>query len=443
MNIIDPKECNYKINVSNDSDNSFNPSIDISNNNAHIAWVNEDSNFSSYIITKKFINSLNNFTEKQTTLFNIDANASNPQVATSDVDDKAFIIWNEDFDFDDEIYFASIDYPYTDNGNYGITNNEKETNKRNITLDYNFDNYFPLKNINNRSSDNYLSSNNFDNISIALVDPTFTNTAYDNSFYIFYNLYNNNSFYHNHTKYLNLLTGKIDKESMPGFRTLYLQNHISKLMLNANVTIISDVDVHNKNIFDGNTNRSNKYDVIILEHQEYVTQEEYNNLRQFVANGGILILPYSNIFYAEIKYDPKDDTIVLVKGHSWEFEGKSASKSIIAERWKNETSEWVGSNYANQSSGIIFGNNPFGYLTHEEQYITNPNVNILLDYNVTIPSINPKDFHDFRIAAYEHNYKKGKVIDFGIYLSDDVLTNERFIRFFDSILLKYVHENLD
>ena len=443
MNIIDPKECNYKINVSNDSDNSFNPSIDISNNNAHIAWVNEDSNFSSYIITKKFINSLNNFTEKQTTLFNIDANASNPQVATSDVDDKAFIIWNEDFDFDDEIYFASIDYPYTDNGNYGITNNEKETNKRNITLDYNFDNYFPLKNINNRSSDNYLSSNNFDNISIALVDPTFTNTAYDNSFYIFYNLYNNNSFYHNHTKYLNLLTGKIDKESMPGFRTLYLQNHISKLMLNANVTIISDVDVHNKNIFDGNTNRSNKYDVIILEHQEYVTQEEYNNLRQFVANGGILILPYSNIFYAEIKYDPKDDTIVLVKGHSWEFDDKSASKSIIAERWKNETSEWVGSNYANQSSGIIFGNNPFGYLTHEEQYITNPNVNILLDYNVTIPSINPKDFHDFRIAAYEHNYKKGKVIDFGIYLSDDVLTNERFIRFFDSILLKYVHENLD
>jgi len=214
-------------------------------------------------------------------------------------------------------------------------------------------------------------------------------------------------------------------------------------MLNANVTIISDVDVHNKNIFDGNTNRSNKYDVIILEHQEYVTQEEYNNLRQFVANGGILILPYSNIFYAEIKYDPKDDTMVLVKGHSWEFDGKSASKSIIAERWKNETSEWVGSNYAVQSSGTIFGNNPFGYLQHEEQFITNPDVNILLDYNVTIPSINPKDFHDFRIAAYEHNYKKGKVIDFGIYLSDDVLTNERFIRFFDSILLKYVNENLD
>ena len=179
---------------------------------------------------------------------------------------------------------------------------------------------------------------------------------------------------------------------MPGFTELYLQNHISNLMPSANVTIISDPDVHNGNIFDDNTTRSNKYDVLILEHQEYVTQEEYDYLRQFVANGGILILPYSNIFYAEIKYDPKDDTMVLVKGHSWEFDGKLATKSIIAERWLNETSEWVGSNYANQSSGIIFGNNPFGYLKHEEQFITNPKVNILLDYNVTIPTNKSKRF---------------------------------------------------
>ena len=53
INIKDAKECNYKINVSNDSNNSFNPSIDISNNNAHVAWVNEDSNYSSSIIIKK------------------------------------------------------------------------------------------------------------------------------------------------------------------------------------------------------------------------------------------------------------------------------------------------------------------------------------------------------------------------------------------------------
>ena len=158
-----------------------------------------------------------------------------------------------------------------------------------------------MGNIDNKSPDNYLSSNNFDNIRIALVDPTFTNAAYDNSFYIFYNLYNNNSFYQTTTKYLNLLTSKIDNESMPSFTELYLQNHISNLMPNANVTIISDIDVHNGYIFNNNTIISNKYDAIILEHQEYVTQEEYNYLRQFVANGGIFILPYSNTFYARDK----------------------------------------------------------------------------------------------------------------------------------------------
>ena len=65
------------------------------------------------------------------------------------------------------------------------------TTKRNTTLNYNLGNYFPLGNIDLKYPDNSTSLNNFDNIRIALVDPTFTNAAYDNSFYIFYNLYNN------------------------------------------------------------------------------------------------------------------------------------------------------------------------------------------------------------------------------------------------------------
>ena len=32
-------------------------------------------------------------------------------------------------------------------------------------------------------------------------------------------------------------------------------------------------------------NGSNKYEVIILGHQEYVTQREYDNLKRFVSNG--------------------------------------------------------------------------------------------------------------------------------------------------------------
>jgi hypothetical protein len=49
-----------------------------------------------------------------------------------------------------------------------------------------------------------------------------------------------------------------------------------------------------------------------------------------------------NIFYAEVRYNDNDNTISLVKGHGWAFNGKSAWKSID-ERWKDETKEWIGS----------------------------------------------------------------------------------------------------
>lgn len=439
INIKATKNCNFKINLSNDSNNSFDPSFDILNNTALVAWTNEDSNNSSSIIIKKIINPLDKFMEKETELMDNNTYFLNPQAVFSDKSSEAFIAWNGDSYLNDETYLANLDYGKTDDSKNKINNDINGFTNRNTTLNFNLGNYSQLANIDINYPSNFISFNETDNIHIALVSPTFTNAAYDNAFYIFYNLYNNFSFYQTTTKYLNLLTSKIDNDSMAGYTELYLQNHISNLMPSANVAIISDIDVHDGNIFNDNTITSNKYDAIILEHQEYVTQKEYNYLRQFVENGGILILPYSNILYAEVKYSPNNNTIVLVKGHSWEFDGKSASKSTIAERWINDTSEWVGSNYANQSSGIIFGNNPFGYLKHEEQFITNPKVKILLDYNATLPTVNPKDFHDFRIAAYEHNYGEGKVIQFGIYPSDDVLNNERFIRFFDSILFKYIH----
>jgi hypothetical protein len=125
----------------------------------------------------------------------------------------------------------------------------------------------------------------------------------------------------------------------------------------------------------------------------------------------------------------------LVKGHYWAFNGKSAWRSI-GERWKNETSDWIGSNY-NQFP-IVLENNPFGSAKPEDQIITNSNDTILLDYNASILTKNITKPQDFRIATYEHDYKKGKVIDFGIYSSSEVLNDDRFIRFLDSILLKYL-----
>ena len=50
---------------------------------------------------------------------------------------------------------------------------------------------------------------------------------------------------------------------------------------------------------------------IILGHQEYVTQKEYDNLKAYVYNGGILLLMDSNILYSEVKYSDKTKTVTL------------------------------------------------------------------------------------------------------------------------------------
>jgi hypothetical protein len=84
-------------------------------------------------------------------------------------------------------------------------------------------------------------------------------------------------------------------------------------------------------------------------------------------------------------------------------------------------------------------NNPFNYYHREEQYITNANDTIFLNYNASVLSPNPKivknatSAHWNRIATYELSYKKGKVIGLGIY-SDVVINNRYFLVFLDHLL---------
>ena len=147
-----------------------------------------------------------------------------------------------------------------------------------------------------------------------------------------------------------------------------------------NVTLLTDEDVDRGIIFEkknssnniartnsgassdvsSSNNYINAYEVVILGHQEYVTQKEYDNLRQFVKSGGTMIILDGNVFYAEVKFDKNTQTIILVKGHGWAFNGKSAWRSV-GERWAKETSEWVGSNYLCYSCNIRFTNDPFEY----------------------------------------------------------------------------------
>jgi hypothetical protein len=59
---------------------------------------------------------------------------------------------------------------------------------------------------------------------------------------------------------------------------------------------VNDEDVDSGGIFF--VNGTNKYDILILGHQEYVTKHEYDNLKWFAANGGTMILLDGNVFYA-------------------------------------------------------------------------------------------------------------------------------------------------
>jgi hypothetical protein len=217
---------------------------------------------------------------------------------------------------------------------------------------------------------------------IAFVKPSFTAAAYSHSFYVFYALYQNLHLGKNVTTNLNLLTSKVttrktdSSSSTRGMR--YLYEIIKSLIPKSKIDILTDADVDAGTIFTAK-NSLNKYDTLVIGHQEYVTQQEYDNLKHFVSSGGTLIILDGNIFYAEVKYNRNTHTITLLKGHWWAFNGKSAWKSV-AERWKDETSQWIGSNYLCFRCGVTFSNNPFGYKQHEEQYITNPHDVILFNY---------------------------------------------------------------
>jgi N,N-dimethylformamidase beta subunit-like protein len=284
---------------------------------------------------------------------------------------------------------------------------------------------------------------------IALIVPVFTGAAYNYAFYIFYKHFASVRAGENVTHHLSLLSSLVTKPKVPkipnyaaisasAYAMRYLDRHLSLLTPKNKISVLTDIDVDSGSIFMNNNHSTNRYDILILGHQEYVTQQEYSNLKKFVANGGTMILLDGNVFYAQVGYDRSTQTITLIKGHGWAFNGKSAWKSV-GERWRNETSQWVGSNSLCTGCKITFVNNPFNYYHREEQYITNANDTIFLNYNASVLSPNPKivknatSAHANMIATYELSYKKGKVIGLGIY-SDVVINNRYFLVFLDHLL---------
>jgi hypothetical protein len=287
---------------------------------------------------------------------------------------------------------------------------------------------------------------------VALVRPVFTYAAYNfDSFYDFYALYSPIQFAANGanitiTDNTHLLK---DRPIPEGAFTYYLAvdeepyipyinfiNLVSDLYKEHNITAFNttDVDVHQGKIF--NIDGTNAYDVLFLFHNEYVTRAEYDNLKKFVFNGGTIVFGDGNVLYAEVSYNEKNNSITLVSGHNWNFDNNSTAYTGPAEKWLDETREWMGSNFLDIPSNypLRFSNNPFNYTHSEENYVANPNAKILLDYGLDNIPRSSGQYLGAVVATYEMNYGKGKVIHLGVW-GHTLVENGEFIDYLNNTII--------
>jgi N,N-dimethylformamidase beta subunit-like protein len=173
--------------------------------------------------------------------------------------------------------------------------------------------------------------------------------------------------------------------------------------------------------------------MLILFHDEYATQEMYDNYRRFVSNGGTILFIDANVFIAEVDYDKENQTISLTKGHDWEFVNSTFARKSVIERWFNENKEWMGSNFlvSEITGNVTFANNPFNYTHFEENYVNNHDAKILIDYDIVLPKKSP--YTGLSVASYQLKYGNGNVVMIGLY-GQQLIQNQEFIKFVDSLI---------
>lgn len=285
---------------------------------------------------------------------------------------------------------------------------------------------------------------------IVFVRPVFTAAAYrgypNQSFYGFYKRFSNVSQNTIVKADLNLLNTSVKRDDWGKSEGLaeFLRSKAAKdTDLFGNVTILSDIEISEGKLFDP-ASRERSFDVAVLGFTEYVTASEYQNYERFVETGGGLFFLDACNFLAEVKYNPQANTVSLVKGHGWEFNGTAAWKGP-SHRWSIENTNWVGSNYAlfykmgYQMNGAIanttqplsvllrtaFGQRVFSsYVAHEENAIANSTDKVIAYW-----IISGLKSHLLTVAVYEHAYQKGLIIHTGIFGSD-LISKDKEMQFF-------------
>ena len=297
-------------------------------------------------------------------------------------------------------------------------------------------NDFTLKN--NNVSNSIVSPSNIRNSqqknlpTIAFVRPDFTTTAYSS----FYSFFSNSSL--NPVQYLikTLKTGWGTSTGAPYF----INDLLNEGYPSNKIFTIGDLDVHNNKLYDRSGEKL--YSTLCFFHSEYVTKQEYINVINYIALGGNVILLNGNSFYSEITYDNVSNSIQLLNGHGYEFDGKIAIPSY---NWRfnsvlmdNLNFNYIGSRFCSYYNGVTNGAyfdvnnsnpNPIAvamvnsgyismasrYISHEENCLITTNVDIIANWRTSFSQA------DRGIKIYEFlpfGPFGGSLIDFGFFGSD-------------------------
>jgi hypothetical protein len=283
-----------------------------------------------------------------------------------------------------------------------------------------------------------------------VIKPVFTSTPYSQyaygSFYAFYKAYRGAT--GNITTHLNWLNTSVmsGMQYSDGWGHTYpLYSFISSeaakncgLVLGQNVHIISDINVSDGGLFDSKGKRA--FDAIVIGHQEYVTQAEYDQMRLFVASGGLLVAMSSNMFYGKVRYNPTTLAETFVTGHGgYAFNGHTAwYKMSMPPPW--DTGGWLGSTYCcfhrfHYAGATVNGSNPVGnllkryfgntiasnYTIHEENGVSNFTGTSIIATFLKSSGVT--------VASYVHRFGRGAVSCFCVF-GEDLLSDERSTQYF-------------
>jgi len=287
-------------------------------------------------------------------------------------------------------------------------------------------------------------------VSVAIVKPIFTSTPYSQymygSFYAFYKKYHASA--GNITTDLNWLNTSVKSgmtfesgwgHSFPLYS--FLASPAARncgLVLGKNLLVVTDINVTQGALF--NSDGSRRFDAIVIGHEEYVTQAEYDQFRLFVASGGGLIDMSANAFYARVSYNPTSMFETFVMGHGgYAFNGHTAWHTKAAPFTRN-SSGWFGSFYccflrfkfngavvngSNLIGGMLekyFGSTVFPYYSsHEENAIGNFTQTSIVATFVRQSGL--------VVASYIHRYGRGAVFCLCVF-GEDIVNYDPSIQLF-------------